>query len=158
MKTIINLDSDYSEIQPHHFFSNQNEKTKLNWFAFELACEIERAVSPQLKKLLAKNGYTKQTFNKSCIKLAKRLQNVVIKKLRGEIPEMEIDYADVEIAFPKLNDKLINSLLDATGNAWENLLDVCVSCPSACVSNKDDYSPMFDDKSYYEQKDAAELH
>jgi hypothetical protein len=116
------------------------------------------AVPPQLKKLLAKKGYSKQTFNMSCIRLAKLLQNVVLRKLRNEIPEMQINYTEVEIAFPKLNDNIINDLLDCTAKAWGNLLDMCVCCPSACVSNKDDYCPMFDDEFYYEQKTGAELH
>lgn len=145
---------DYSEIEPHHFFSNQNEKTKFNWFAFELACEIDMAVSPKLKKILAKKGYTKITFNMSCIKLAKLLQNIVLKKLRNEIPEMQINYTEIEIAFPKLNDKIINNLLSCTAKAWDNLLDTCVICPSACVSNKDDYCHMFDDENYYKQKNS----
>lgn len=149
---------DYSDIEPHHFFSSQNDKTKLNWFAFELACEIDMAVSPQLKKLLAKRGYTRQTFNMSCIRLAKLLQNVVLRKLRNEIPEMQINHSEVEVAFPKLDDKIIDKLLCCTAKAWGSLLDVCVACPSACVSNKNDYCLMFDDESYYKQKTEAELH
>ena len=144
-----NLNTNYSKIEPDHFFSSQDDKTKFNWFAFELACEIDRAVPYQLKKYLSKRGYNKQTFNKSCIKLAILLQGVVLKKLRNEIPDMQINYTEVERAFPKLNDKTINKLLDCTGKAWDNLLGICVSCPSACVTNKDDYCPMFDDKSYY---------
>ena len=35
---------DYSKINPRHFYSSQSEKIKFNWFAFELACEIDRAV------------------------------------------------------------------------------------------------------------------
>ena len=75
---------------------------------------------------------------------------MVLKKLSNQIPDMQINYDDVEKAFPKLNDKTIDSLLDCTGDAWENLLSICVSCPSACVSNKDNYCPMFDDSSYYD--------
>ena len=141
---------DYSTIQPDHFFSNQQEKTKLNWLAFELACEIDRAVPLKLKKYLSRRGYTKQTFNISCIKLANLLQGVAMKKLGNEISDMQINYTEVERAFPKLNDKTVNNLLDCTAAAWENLLSICVSCPSACVSNKDDYCPMFDDETYYE--------
>jgi len=144
-----NRQQDFSTIEPHHFFSNPKEKTKFNWFAFELASEIDRAVPNTLKKYLAKRGYTKQTFNQSCIKLAILLQGIVLKKLRNEIPEMQINYTEVEKAFPKLNNKTINQLLDCTGQAWDNLLGVCVSCPSACVSNKDAYCAFFDDKSYY---------
>lgn len=140
---------DYSTIEPTHFFSNQNDKTKFNWFAFELSCEIEHAVPSKLKKYILKRGYTKQTFNQSCIKLAILLQGIILKKLRNEIPDMQINYTEVEKAFPKLNDKTIDELLTCTTKAWDNLLDICVSCPSACISNKDDYCAMFDDKSYY---------
>lgn len=143
------MDTDYSKIQPYHFFSNQEEKTKLNWFSFELACEIDKAVPHKFKKYLSKKGYTKRDFNKSCIELATSLQAVALKKLRYEISSMEINYIDVKRAFPRLNDKTINKLLDCVGNAWENLLSVCVTCPSACVSNKEDYCQMFDDKFYY---------
>lgn len=142
-------DTDYSTIEPSHFFSTRAEKTKFNWFAFELACEIDHAVPFKLKKYLARKGYTKKSFNLSCIKLAGLLQDVVLKKLRNQIPEMQINYTEVEKAFPNLNDKTINKLLDCTSKAWGSLLDICVSCPSACVSNKDDYCQMFDDKSYY---------
>jgi hypothetical protein len=144
-----NPNTDYSTIEPYHFFSGQDDKTKFNWFAFELACEIDRAISYQLKKRLLKKGYTRQLFNKSCIKLAILLQGVVLKKLSNEIPEMQLNYTDVETAFPNLNDKTINQLLGCTEQAWDNLLGICVSCPAACVSNKDDYCPMFDDQSYY---------
>ena len=141
--------TDFSKIEPHHFFSSQDEKTKFNWFAFELASEINRAVPFKLKKYLSKIGYTQQTFNKSCIKLAKLLQDMALKKLRNEISDMQINHAEVERAFPNLNYKTINSLFDCPAKSWENLLAICASCPSACVSNKDDYCSMFDDKSYY---------
>ena len=81
--------------------------------------------------------------------LAISLQGVALKKLNNEISEMEINYENVEAAFPKLNRTTINNLVDCTGEAWENLLKICVSCPGACVSNKNDYCLMFDDKSYY---------
>lgn len=142
---------DYSKINPRHFYSSQSEKIKFNWFAFELACEIDRAVPYKLKKYLAKHNYTRESFNRSCIELAKLLQSVVLRKLKNEIPAMQLHHTEVEKAFPNLNDKTINDLLTCTEIAWDNLLNVCVSCPSACVSNKDKYCPMFDDESYDEE-------
>jgi len=146
---MVKQNTDYSTIEPIHFFSNQKEKTKFNWFAFELACEIERAVPSKLRKYILKKRYTKQTFNQSCIKLAILLQGIILKKLRNEIPDMQINYTEVEKAFPNLNHKTNDKLLNCTIEAWRNLLDICVSCPSACISNKDDYCSMFDNKSYY---------
>ncbi|MBU0498764.1 MAG: hypothetical protein KJ558_00625 [Gammaproteobacteria bacterium] len=142
---------DYSRISPHQFYSNQSEKIGFNWFAFELACEIDRAVPNKVKKYLSKRGYTKQTFDMSCINLAKLLQGVVLKKLNNEIPDMQLNYTEVEKAFPKLNDKTIDDLLVCTEVAWEHLLSVCVSCPAACISNKDKYCSMFDDEFYYDE-------
>jgi len=75
---------DYSKINPRHFYSSQSEKIKFNWFAFELACEIDRAVPYKLKKYLAKHNYTRESFNRSCIELAKLLQSVVLRKLKNE--------------------------------------------------------------------------
>ncbi len=146
---MIKQNTDYSTIEPFHFFSNHNEKTKFNWFAFELACEIERAVPLKLQKYILKKRYTKQKFNQSCIKLAILLQGIILKKLNNEISDMQINYTEVEKAFPKLNDKTIDKLLTCTTKAWGNLLDICVSCPSACISNKDDFCKMFDAKSSY---------
>ena len=116
-----------------------------------MACEIDRAVPYKLKKYLSKRGYTKETFNKSCVKLANLLQCVVLKKLNNVIPDMQLNYTEVEKAFPGLNDKKIDELLTCTENAWENLLEICVSCSSACISNKDDYCPMFDNETYYDE-------
>jgi hypothetical protein len=140
--------TDYSTIKPIHFAAAKKDKTKFNWFAFELASEIEVAVPNALKKLLAKRGYTQQTFNRSCIKLAILLQGAVLRKLTGKTSQMEISHEQVELAFPDLNDKTINKLLDCTGRAWEHLLNGCVSCPTACISNRHDYAPMFDDETF----------
>lgn len=143
-------DIDYSTIKPSHFFSNRKEKTKFNWFAFELACEIKNAIPPKLKKSILKRRYTEQTINQSCVRLAFLIQGVILKKLRNEIPMMQINYTEIEEAFPKLTDKTTDALLTCTSKAWGKLLDVCVSCPSACISNKDDYCVMFDDEFYDE--------
>jgi len=54
---------------------------------------------------------------------------------------MQINYTEVEKAFPRLNDKTVNQLLDCTAKAWDNLLGICVSCPSACVTNSSRLAP-----------------
>ncbi|MBT4079697.1 MAG: hypothetical protein HOL17_00035 [Gammaproteobacteria bacterium] len=141
---------DYSKISPDHFFANESEKTKLNWFAFELAREVDHVVPYKFKKYLAKRGCTKETFNMSCVKLAGLLQKEAVNSLSSG-NTMCLSYEAIEKAFnkPKLNKKAINDLLSCVQSAWDNLLRMCVSCPSACVSNKDDYCEMFNDKMYY---------
>ena len=149
MRRIKAKDVDYSKISPYHFFNDDADKKKFNWFAFESASEIEIVVPTKFKKRLSKKGYTQEMFNESCIKLSKLLQEVVLRRLRNEISNMEINYTEVEKAFPKLDDRTVDKLLTYTLEAWENLLDICVACTNACVTNKDDYCPMFDDEDYY---------
>lgn len=136
------------QITPSRFSALPGGKCKFNWFAFELASEIRQAITPPLARTLAKRGYDRARLERSCIALAIGLQGVVLRQLRREIPQMEIDWRQVEAAFPGLTDKLVDQLLSCTGTAWERLLSVCETCPSACVTNRGDHCPMFDDPSY----------
>ena len=139
-----------SSIKPSDFYSCPAEKTNFNWFAFELACELNGAIPKELKAYLAKHRYPQEAIDKSCATLAKLLQEVVLRRLRKEIPEMLLCYTDVEKAFPHLNDGTISKLLTCTEEAWGSLLDVCSVCPVACVTHKDAISPKFDAPMYNE--------
>jgi uncharacterized Fe-S radical SAM superfamily protein PflX len=141
---------EIEKILPNHFFSTEREKIKLNWFAFEIASEIEVTISKSLIKTLKRHGYSQSDINLSCIKLARLLQIRILEFLDKRIPYMEIDYTQIEKAFPNLDDKIINKLVDCTAKAWDNMLRACETCPQACISNKNDYCSMFDDKYYYE--------
>jgi len=140
---------DFSSIRPTHFYTAPTEKIKFNWFAFELACEIDRAVPTKFKTLLAKRGYPPASFNRACVILAKRLQAAVAEQLKTGIQGMRLDYVDIEKAFPGLNDKIVDELLTHTASAWDALLGGCCVCPTACLSHKDEPCTMFDDNYYY---------
>lgn len=137
------------KILPNHFFSTEQEKIKFNWFAFEIASEIKFSIPKSLIKTLEKHGYSQNHINSSCVKLARLLQIKILDFLDKKIPYMEIDYTQIEQAFPNLNDKIVNQLLDCTAKAWDNMLSMCEVCPEACISNKDDHCTMFDDIYYY---------
>ena len=139
-----------SSIKPSDFYSCPAEKTNFNWFAFELACELDSAIPKELKEYLEKKRYPQEAIDKSCVKLAKLLQEVALRKLRKEIPVVEISYTDIDEAFPHLNDATINKLVTCTEEAWGSLLDVCAVCPVACITHKDAISPKFDDPMYNE--------
>ena len=139
---------DYTKILSSHFISGEADKTKFNWFAFELASEIAITVPVKLKKQLAGKRYKTPEFNRSCITLAKSLQKTILKQLSGEIPMMHIDHTDIEKAFPGLNDRMIDALLTCTAQAWDSQLAGCEICPTACISNRHDYCTMFNDEFY----------
>ena len=139
---------DYTKILSLHFISGEADKTKFNWFAFEIAREIASTVPDKLKKQLEKKGYKTPIFNRACIDLAKLLQQTILKQLSGEIPMMRIDHTDIERAFPGSNDKIIDSLLTCTAQAWDSQLAGCEVCPTARISNRHEYCTMFNDEFY----------
>ena len=144
-------DKPITSIQPYHFFNSEQEKTKLNWFSFELACEIDKAIPADMRKYLRKKGYSESDYYAACIKLAKLLQKPILRKIKGEAAEMVIGYRLVEEAFPKLNQTSINKLLDYVGEAWDNITGICVTCPEACLTNRDKRALMFNDPYYYDE-------
>ena len=47
---------------------------------------------------------------------------------------------------PSIAGGLALELLTEAENAWEVLLDACVTCTNRCISGKDNYAPMFNEK------------
>lgn len=126
---------NYSKIRPDHFFSNASGKIGRNFFAFELASEITITLSPVVLKALTKLGYTPERINQSCIQLAQLLTAEAVKRLDRQ-QGMEIGYEPVEASFPGINNRTLNAMLDGVGTAWGNLLDICCTCPNACLTNR----------------------
>jgi hypothetical protein len=79
---------------------------------------------------------------------SKVMKYIVLQKLSGKIKTVIHSYEPIEFYFPKINDKMVNKMLDVIAKAWEEQLDVCINCPNRCLSEKDLYCPMFDHDYY----------
>jgi hypothetical protein len=49
-----------------------------------------------------------------------------------------------------LSDQLVDDLLTSAFSAWDAITEMCVMCPTRCISEKEQKAPMFDDPFYYE--------
>jgi hypothetical protein len=76
---------------------------------------------------------------------AKHMKVVALQKLRGEFERVPFSYQDIERFFPRLADSLVDGLLTVVAKAWDSLLELCCSCPTRCVSQRDQLTPAFDD-------------
>lgn len=142
---------DIFKIQPEHFFKTENEKIRMNWFLFELAVELATEISNSpISKKLKKNGYTVSDINLACITFVKSLKVFILDFLNKKIPQMVIDYRMIEAAFPNLDKKLTDNLLDVSAKAWDSLLSGCCVCPTACLTNRTKKCTFFDEPFYYE--------
>ena len=56
----------------------------------------------------------------------------------------------IESYFPNLDDKFIDKILDSISKTWGEQLSFCEICPTRCISERDAYCTMFNDKNLFE--------
>jgi hypothetical protein len=132
-------------IKPTDFYETEEEKIKLNWFCYEYALELQLVLDNKLKNKFKKNKISQETVNNFCIQHSKFMRKQILLKLSGKIPQVGMNYTDIEKYFSQIGDKLIDDILLASGEAWDSQTEGCCICPTRCISEKDSYAPMFDD-------------
>ena len=135
-------------IESTSFYSAEHEKTKLNWFCYELALNFELAIKHKLGKKLKRYGIYEEHIADFSIYFAKKMKEVVLQKLSGEIETVYFSYDLIEAYFQTLGDKMVNKMLDVLADAWDEMLSICEICPTRCASEKDEYCTMFDEGPY----------
>ena len=139
---------EYSVIKPTSFYSSEHEKTKLNWFCFEIAVGLFDKIKKDHGRRLKKKKIDDKAIAEFSIYVSKKMKDVVLRKLAGKIDTVYISYEIVELYFPNFNDKLVNKILDTISKVWDEQLSFCEICPTRCISEKDAYCVMFDDEDY----------
>jgi len=133
-----------SLVKPTAFYSKGSEKTKLNWFCYEYAAEIVSHIDASLQKRLNRKGVTDQRIVDFAVHFSKHMRTVGMQKLGGECDRVPMSYQDIERFFPQLDDKLVDHLLTVAARAWDDLLELCSSCPTRCISERDQLTTWFD--------------
>jgi hypothetical protein len=145
-RTTERLSMRSSLVKPTVFYSGDAEKTKLNWFRYEYASEIIHHIDAELQKRLNRKGITDRRIGDFAVYFAMHMKVVAMRKLGGEFDKVPMNYQDIERFFPRLGDKLVDDLLTVVAKAWDSLLEMCSSCPTRCISERDRLTPAFDDQ------------
>jgi len=139
-------------ILPSDFFSNDAEKTKLNWFCFEYALELQFQLKKTLKIKLREWFIDDRALAEFCIDLSKHMKTEVLAKLRGEIEKVRLNHTDLEKRLSSVSDRTIDKMLTIAAEAWDHHTESCTICSTRCVSDRDSYCVMFDERYYYEEQ------
>lgn len=139
-------------VSPGSFFSTDTEKTKMNWFLFEFAQELESFMGrkKRLKRQLHRKGVDDSHIGDFCVHYAKHMKGQILDKLAGRIRQVRVGYEEIEAFFPAVGDRLVDEVLTVVANAWDSHTEACVVCPTRCISERDERAPMFDDPFYWE--------
>ncbi len=138
-------------ITPAQFYSRRQEKTKLNWFCFEYALELEKTIKTD-RRLLSKltgKGVDDAKIAAFCIHFAKYMKGEVMAQVSGRIPQVRIRYEPIESFFPSIGDALVDRILTISAKAWDSHTACCIVCPTRCISEKEQRATMFDDPFYW---------
>jgi uncharacterized Fe-S radical SAM superfamily protein PflX len=142
--------SGLSVIKPASFYSNESEKTKLNWFCYELSVSIYDDMKEDIGKLLKKHKIRDENLVVFSIYISKKMKDIILQKLSGRIDNVYFSYEMIESYFPNLDDEFINKMLDSISKTWDKQLSFCEICPTRCISERDAYCTMFNDESLFE--------
>jgi hypothetical protein len=137
-------------IKPTSFYSNEDEKTKFNWFCYELSMAIYDHMKSDIGSRLKRQKISDEALAEFSIYYSKGMKDVILQKLSRKIEAVCISYEPIESYFPNLNDSLINKMTDIVSDAWDEMLSFCEVCPNRCISEKDACCTMFDEKSLFE--------
>ncbi|MFH1126702.1 MAG: hypothetical protein ABIG84_06285 [archaeon] len=132
-------------IKPESFYANESEKTKLNWFCYELSMVIYGTMKQDLGSQLKKHRIDDRTFADFSVHLSRKMKIEILKKLSGQIKNVCISYEMIESCFPGIDDRLLDQMLDAVSSAWDRHMDTCVICPTRCISERNIHCTMFND-------------
>lgn len=131
-------------IKAEWFYTDESEKTKINWFCFEYALELCTFVmkSKALQKYRTRNS--SEEIAAFCTHFAKQMKKSVYDKLAGFTPVVIIDEEYIAGYYPKNTQRQNKVFLDVAGEAWDNLLSACEMCPVRCISEREKRSDFFD--------------
>jgi hypothetical protein len=134
-------------ISPADFFSSESEKVKFNWFLFEFALELGHFIANNrpLFNQLARKGVGGDQIARFCIYFSKQMKGQILDRVSAKLPAVRMSYEEIEMFFPSLDDRLVDGLLTMAGKAWDSLLEMCVICPTRCISERNEIAPMFSD-------------
>ena len=133
------------KIQAEWFYGNEEGKTKLNWFLYEVALEYQMFIkdTPELKAYRKSHG--DRNIALFCAHYAKQMKQSVFERLAGKT-DATICYEEyITDFYPEMKEDQICLLMEVAEKAWDSHLSVCESCPTRCISEKDEKCFLFDD-------------
>lgn len=131
-------------IKAEWFLEGKKEKTKLNWFTYEVALEYHYYIMkhPALVKFRKECG--EEAIAQFCADYAKQMKQSVLEKLAGITEAVELDEEYISQYFPRNSTKQNRMLVEGAFASWDSLLSVCETCPTRCISEKERYCDLFD--------------
>jgi hypothetical protein len=130
-------------IQIEWFYYIEGEKTKLNWYLFEIALEYYDRImdSPELADY--REQYDVKQIAHYCAYYARRLRESLLKYIRGQRKTVIFYKEYISDFYPQHDKPLIVILSRTARESFDHMWFVCIACPQQCLWEHEEYSPLF---------------
>lgn len=136
--------SSRTPIKIEWFYSLEGEKTKLNWFLFEIALEYYDHIKDNTELSEYRKEYDDKQIAQYCVYHAKRMKESLLRFLKGQRKSIILN-RDYIAEFYHDNTVATNKALHkACMEAWEQILSACENCPVQCLNDYTARSMDFD--------------
>jgi|DewCreStandDraft_4_1066084.scaffolds.fasta_scaffold19086_3 uncharacterized Fe-S radical SAM superfamily protein PflX len=131
-------------IKASWFYMFESEKTKFNWFCYEYACTLYDHIrkSGRLKKWRSERSDLQ--IAEFCAYFAKRMKQSVLDKLAERTDATTADEEYIADYCHENTHSQNMAIMDVAGEAWDELLSSCETCPNRCISERHARSKFFD--------------
>ncbi len=131
-------------IKAEYFYKSETEKIKLNWFCYEFAFGMYDKIRKNSELEKYRETHSQQDIVGFCVFFSNRMKESIFQKLDGLTSAVMFYEEYVEEFYPTITRKQILQLMKPTMEAFEELIQICVSCPNRCISEMYMYCHMFD--------------
>jgi hypothetical protein len=131
-------------IQAGNFYQDDGDKIKLNWFCYEYANTLYSFI--KLSKTLEqyKARHSPAQIAEFSLYFAKRMRKSIYDMHVGKRKDVAVSTQYVYEHDSKCSSKQARALIEAAQSAWDEITLGCSICPSRCLSEAFELTPMFD--------------
>jgi hypothetical protein len=131
-------------IEAKNFYQDNGDKIRINWFCYEYANNLYNEIKADKKLSQYRKDHTPTQMAEMCIYLAKRMKKSINDKQTGKSENVAIHAQYIYEYNRKYTQKQAKALIEVALTAWEATLLGCTVCPSQCLIEAYELTPMFD--------------
>ena len=128
------------------FYTDDNEKTKFNWFFYEYACKFFEHIDDNRSKRISdwRVRYSEEQIASFCAYYAKRMKRSVAELIEGNSKAVVI-YDDYLTDYCHDNSQRENQLINKIAvGALDELFESCSICNTQCLNDRFARCEFFD--------------
>ena len=132
------------KVAADHFYQDNGDKIKQNWFLYEYANLLFAQIESSPKLVSYRKRSSNDSIVEFCVYFAKRLRRSISYAHEQRTTGVMINARYIYEFYPGNTYTQTQRLLEAAGEAWGEHIQVCVNCPNHCLSEGFELTDMFD--------------